>query len=68
VLPGYSLPAAPSGPFPRDQLIVPRLDGGQIYLIDGRDLSAKQLVVLLGALESQETAQHFAGAPLSWLQ
>lgn len=68
VLPDYNLPAAPSGPFPRDELVVPRLEGGQIYLIDGRSLSAKQLVVLLGSLQAQEAAQHFAGAPLSWLQ
>ena len=68
VLPDTTLPADPSGPYPRDELSVPELQGGQIYLIDGRQISAKQLVLLLGQLRSQEQAERLAGAPLSWLR
>jgi processive 1,2-diacylglycerol beta-glucosyltransferase len=68
VLPGERLPAAPSGPYPEDVLLVPDLQGGQVYLVDGRRLSARQLVLLLGELRSQEGAQRLAGAPLSWLR
>jgi hypothetical protein len=68
VVPGFTLPAAPRGPYPRDQLEVPRLKGGDVYVVDGFQMTPAQLVVLLGLLESQEAAQHLAGGPLSWLR
>lgn len=68
VVPGGVLPAAPKGPYPRDRLQVPRLQGGEVYVVDGFQMNAPQLVVLLGSLAGQESAQHLTGAPLSWLR
>jgi UDP-N-acetylglucosamine:LPS N-acetylglucosamine transferase len=68
VLSDQALPASPSGPYPQDTLAVPKLQGGQIYLVDGRQLTPGQLALLLNEIASQETAQHLAGAPLSWLR
>jgi len=68
VLGDRSLPAAPVGPYPQDVLVVPKLQRGEIYLVDGRQLGAGQLVLLLEQLADQEAAQHLRGAPLSWLR
>jgi UDP-N-acetylglucosamine:LPS N-acetylglucosamine transferase len=68
VVPGWTIPAAPKGPYPRDELLVPKLKGGGVYLVDGFNLRSFQLVMLLGSLGAQESAQHLTGAPLSWLR
>jgi UDP-N-acetylglucosamine:LPS N-acetylglucosamine transferase len=68
VVPTWTLPAAPRGPYPRDELEAPQLKGGDVYVVDGFQLTPVQLVVLLGLLGSQEAAQHLAGGPLSWLR
>jgi hypothetical protein len=68
VVPGWTLPAAPRGPYPRDELEVPQLKGGDVYVVEGFQVTPAQLVVLLGLLGSQEAAQHLAGGPLSWLR
>jgi processive 1,2-diacylglycerol beta-glucosyltransferase len=68
VVADQALPAAPGGPYPQDVLVVPKLQGGQIYLVDGRQLAPAQLALLLREVASQEVSQHLVGAPLSWLR
>jgi len=68
VVPDTTLPMAPSGPSPQDDLALPVLQGGQIYVVNGPAVSSDQLVVLLSELEAQLAGQHLAIAPLSGLQ
>jgi UDP-N-acetylglucosamine:LPS N-acetylglucosamine transferase len=68
VVPNTTLPVAPSGPFPRQQLALPLLQGGRIYVVEGQRLRPDQLVVLLGGLRSELAGQHLVSAPLSVLQ
>jgi hypothetical protein len=68
VVADQALPAPPSGPYPQDTLVVPKLQGGQIYLVDGRALATGQLIFVLGEIAAQEHQLHLEGAPLSWLR
>ena len=53
VVPNATMPVPPSGPFPQEELGLPRLQGDHIYLVDGLRVSPPQLVVLLSNLEAQ---------------
>lgn len=64
VVPDATLPAAPEGPFPREELRIPRLHADQIYVVNGLRLTPDQLVVLLASLRSQLAREHLASAPL----
>jgi UDP-N-acetylglucosamine:LPS N-acetylglucosamine transferase len=68
VVPNTTLPIAPSGPFPRQQLALPPLQGGQIYVVNGQVLPPAQLSVLLEGLRFEIATQRLASAPLSALQ
>jgi processive 1,2-diacylglycerol beta-glucosyltransferase len=68
VVPNTVLPVAPSGPFPQQELALPRLQAGQIYIVNGQLFSSSQLVVLLDSLGTQLAGQHLTSAPLSGLQ
>lgn len=68
VLPNTRLPIAPSGPFPREQLAVPQLQAGQIYVVEGLKVTPVQLVDLLSNLRTQLTSDSLASAPFSELQ
>jgi processive 1,2-diacylglycerol beta-glucosyltransferase len=68
VVPGTTLPLRPSGPYPQQLLALPVLQQGQIYLVQGAQLSPPQLVVLLNELRSQARGEKVAIAPLSALR
>ena len=68
VIPNSTLPIAPSGPFPRQDLALPQLQAGQIYLVEGLKVSPVQLVELLGNLRTQLFTDDLASAPFSRLQ
>jgi processive 1,2-diacylglycerol beta-glucosyltransferase len=68
VVPGTTLPLAPVGPYPQDELRLPLLQARQIYQVEGAKLSPAQLVVLLGELVSEARAEHLSIAPLSALR
>jgi hypothetical protein len=68
VIPNSTLPIAPSGPFPRQDLALPQLQADQIYLVDGLKVSPVQLVALLGNLRTELSNDDLASAPFSRLQ
>ncbi len=68
VVPNATMPVPPSGPFPREDLGLPALQGDQIYLVNGLRVSPRQLVVLLSNLEAQLAGVGLSSAPFSYLQ
>jgi UDP-N-acetylglucosamine:LPS N-acetylglucosamine transferase len=68
VVPDTTLPVAPSGPFPRSDLALPQLQGGQIYVVEGQRVTQAQLIVLLDRLRAALARDHLSSAPLSSLQ
>jgi processive 1,2-diacylglycerol beta-glucosyltransferase len=68
VVPDTTMPVPPSGPFPQQELALPKLQGDQIYLVNGLRVTSGQLVVLLSNLEAQLSGIGLSSAPLSHLQ
>jgi hypothetical protein len=68
VVPNTTLPVAPSGPFPQQVLALPQLQPDQIYVVNGKDITASQLLALLHGVGAQLAASHLAIAPLSVLR
>jgi processive 1,2-diacylglycerol beta-glucosyltransferase len=68
VVPDATMPVAPSGPFPQEQLGLPALQGEHIYLVNGLRVTPVQLVVLLSNLEAQLAGIGLSSAPFSDLQ
>ncbi len=68
VVPDATMPVPPSGPFPQEELGLPPLQGDHIYLVNGLQVSPKQLVVLLSNLEAQLGGVGLSSAPFSYLQ
>jgi hypothetical protein len=68
VVPDATMPVAPSGPFPQEELGLPTLQGDHIYLVNGLRVTPPELVVLLSNLEAQLGGVGLSGAPLSDLQ
>lgn len=68
VVPNATLPVPANGPFPRQELAVPTLQAGHIYVVDGPEIQASQLLVLLDGLRSQLFNDGLSSAPLSLLQ
>ena len=68
VVPNVTLPVAPSGPWPRQQLAVPLMQSGHIYVINGLRATPAQLTTVLGNVRAQLSDQHLASVSYSWLQ
>ena len=68
IVPNTTLPAAPSGAFPREQLAVPQLQADQIYVVNGALVSGTQLDILLDNVHSELASEHLTLAPLSGLR
>ncbi len=68
VVPDTTMPVPPSGPFPQQELALPKLQGDQIYLVNGLQVTTAQLVVLLSNLEAQLSGVGLSSAPFSDLQ
>ena len=68
VVPNTTLPVPPSGPYPRQELALPPLQGGRIYVVEGERLTRDQLVTVLSDLRSELDRQGLVPAPLSALR
>jgi len=68
VVPDVNLPQPPSGPYPREAFEVAPLSSGLIYLVNGTEMAAPQLELLLDELGGELGSQHLVGFPLSALQ
>jgi hypothetical protein len=68
VVPNATLPVAPSGPFPRQDLALPQLQAEQIYVVNGQAITCDQLIDILSSLRSQVTHEDLAIAPLDGLR
>ena len=68
VIPDATLPIAPGGPFPRQVLAVPKLQAGQIYVVEGLKVTSQHLLDLLGNLRAQLSSDGLASASFSRLQ
>jgi hypothetical protein len=68
VVPNTTIPVRPSGPYPRDDLAVPRLLAEHIYEVDGLATSPSQLVVVLNKLRNQLARDGLDSQPLDALQ
>jgi UDP-N-acetylglucosamine:LPS N-acetylglucosamine transferase len=68
VVPNVTLPVAPSGPFPRQELGVPLMQSGHIYVVNGLGVTPAQLGTLLGNVRAQLSSQHLASVSYSWLE
>ncbi len=68
VVPNVNLPLAPGGPFPRQDLGVPLMQSGHIYVLNGLVVTPPQLTTLLGNVRAQLSSQHLASVSFSWLQ
>jgi UDP-N-acetylglucosamine:LPS N-acetylglucosamine transferase len=68
VVPNVNLPLAPNGPFPRQELGVPLMQSGHIYVINGLLVTPAQLTTLLGNVRGQLSSQHLASVSFSWLE
>jgi processive 1,2-diacylglycerol beta-glucosyltransferase len=68
VVPNTTMPVAPSGPFPQQQLGLPQLQGDHVYIVNGLRVTTAQLVVLLSNLEIQLAGVGLSSAPFSDLQ
>ena len=68
VIPDATLPIAPAGPFPRQVLAVPKLQAGQIYVVEGLKVTPQDLLDLLSNLRVQLSSDGLASAPFSRLQ
>jgi hypothetical protein len=68
VIPNATLPITPGGPFPRQVLAVPRLQAGQIYVVEGLKVTPVHLLDLLSNLRAQLSNDGLASAPFSRLQ
>jgi UDP-N-acetylglucosamine:LPS N-acetylglucosamine transferase len=68
VVPNATLPVAPGGPFPRQDLALPELQADQIYVVNGQAISCDQLIDLLSSLRTQVTSEDLVIAPLDGLR
>jgi UDP-N-acetylglucosamine:LPS N-acetylglucosamine transferase len=68
VVPNVTLPVAPGGPFPRQELGVPLLQSGHIYVVNGLRVTPAQLTTLLGNVRAELSSQHLASVSFSWLE
>ncbi|HUB70342.1 MAG TPA: hypothetical protein VL984_07960 [Acidimicrobiales bacterium] len=68
IVPNVTLPLPPGGPFPQSSLALPVLQGRDVYVVDGRKVTASQLTVLLGDLGSELAGEGLSSRSLSGLQ
>ena len=68
VVPRTTLPLAPTGPYPQDVLLLPKLQVDGIYVVNGMRTTTRQLVALLGSLRAEMAGQGLAGMPLGSLR
>jgi hypothetical protein len=68
VVPNVTLPLAPSGPFPRQELGVPLMQSGHIYVVNGLLFTPAQLTTLLDNVRAQLASQQLGSVSFSWLQ
>jgi hypothetical protein len=68
VVPNVTLPVAPTGPFPQQELAVPVLQPGHIYVVNGLRVTPAQLTTLLQNMRAQLSDQHLASVSYSWLE
>jgi UDP-N-acetylglucosamine:LPS N-acetylglucosamine transferase len=68
VVPNTTLPLAPSGPYPQQQLPVPVLAAGHIYVVDGLQVTPSQLQALLQDLRGELFSEGLVSAPFSRLE
>ncbi len=68
VVPNVTLPVTPSGPFPRQELGVPLMLSGHIYVVNGLQVTPAQLTTLLGNVRAELSNQHLASVSYSWLE
>jgi UDP-N-acetylglucosamine:LPS N-acetylglucosamine transferase len=68
VVPNATLPISPGGPFPRQVLAVPRLQAGQIYVVEGLNVTPMDLIDLLSNVRAQLSIDGLVSSPFSRLQ
>lgn len=68
VVPNVTLPVAPRGPFPQQELAVPVVQPGHIYVINGLRVTPAELTTLLGNVRARLSNQHLASISYSWLE
>jgi hypothetical protein len=68
VVPNLTLPVAPRGPFPQQELAVPLMRSGHIYVVNGLRVTPDQLTTLLQNVRAQLSNQHLDSVSFSWLE
>jgi processive 1,2-diacylglycerol beta-glucosyltransferase len=68
VIANATLPVTPGGPFPRQVLAVPQLQAGQIYVVEGLEVTPVDLLDLLSSVRAQLSRDDLLSAPFSRLQ
>jgi len=68
IVPNTTLPVASSGPYPRQELALPRMQADHIYVVNGQVMDCEQLVTILDSLRAQLAGDGLALAPLDGLR
>lgn len=68
VVPDVTIPVSPTGAYPRTPLALPVLQQGQIYLVDGTNLTVVQLLQVLASTQDEIDQEHLSSAPLEELR